>query len=153
MGCANGFLLAPFQAAGKSVAGIEASPAVHEVLPPSLGPYVEVGDFSRVRGRWHLVSCVEVAEHVEPERSVEFVETLTASAERWIFFTAAPPGQSGRGHINCRPHDEWIELFARRGWKVDAARTAELRRELEALESAVWLRGNSLLLHPGVEQG
>lgn len=148
VGCANAFLLEEFAAASKEIAGIEVSPAVVEVLSPKIRDAVSIGDFSDLEGHWDLVCCVEVAEHIPQERSRELVESLARCARRWIYFTAAPPGQSGRGHINCRPHDEWLGMFAAAGWRTDDERTAALRDRLDSLETAVWLRGNSFLLEP-----
>lgn len=158
VGCGNGFLLAAFREAGREVTGIEASPAVRAVLSPELCEAVWIGDFQEApnvapaRGggapTWDLVSCVEVAEHIEPARSKELVETLTTVANRWIYFTAAPPGQSGHGHINCRPHREWLGWFEGLGWEPASRETEALRRDLELLRRAVWLRGNSFVLRP-----
>ena len=148
VGCANGFLLEAFLDAGKRIAGIELSPAVVEVLREGVAPYVAIGDFAEMTGRHDLVCCVEVAEHIPAERSAELVATLARLAERWIYFTAAPPGQSGHGHINCRPHAEWLGMFAERGWSADDALTTAFRGDLEALEKAHWLRANSFVLSP-----
>src|SRR5438128_887099 len=104
VGCANGFLLSAFSRAGKTIAGIELSPEVVAVLPPELRQVVAIGDFSAAQGSYELVSCVEVAEHIPAKRSEDLVATVTRLATRGIYFTAAPPGQKGHGHINCRPH-------------------------------------------------
>ncbi len=148
VGCANGFLLEAFAAAGRQVAGIEASPEVLAVLPAQLTDRVTIDDFSAARGEWDLVCCVEVAEHIEPARSRELVTTLGRLARRWIYFTAAPPGQAGHGHINCRPHDEWLGWLADAGWSQDQERTDQLRSKLTGLIEAPWLRGNSFVLGP-----
>ncbi len=149
VGCANGFLLSEFLAAGRRVRGIELSPAVSEVLPAELLEAVRIGDFTAAGGVWDLVCCVEVAEHIPPERSEELVATLVRCARRAIYFTAAPPGQAGRGHINCREHAEWLAWFDGLGWVRDPGRTADLRAALSGLESAPWLATNSILLVPG----
>lgn len=146
LGCANGFLLTEFAAAGKRVGGIELSPAVLDFLAPEIAATVQIGDFSGATGRWDLVCCVEVAEHVPARRSGELVATVDRLAERWAYFTAAPPGQTGRGHINCRPHDEWLGWFGELGWAVDEPRTADLRARLGSLDTVPWLEGNSFLL-------
>jgi SAM-dependent methyltransferase len=57
-----------------------------------------------------LVVCVEVAEHLMPDRSVGFVSDLCKLAPV-IIFGAALPRQGGSGHINCRPHSYWVDLF------------------------------------------
>jgi len=152
VGCANGFLLERFAAAGREIAGIELSPEVAQVLPPEVAPAVVVGDFGEVPRRFpspfDLVCCVEVAEHIDPARSRELVTVVTGAARRWIYFTAAPPGQTGRGHINCRPHEEWLGWFEEEGWRVAGEETESLRAALEHLARAHWLQGNSFILAP-----
>ena len=68
---------------------------------------------------YDITLCVEVAEHVEPAQSMKLVENLTnsTSPEGICIFTAAPPGQEGNGHINCRPKNEWVEMFLFVGMK------------------------------------
>jgi SAM-dependent methyltransferase len=148
VGCANGFLLAEFHAGGKCVRGIDLSPDVKQAVPLELVERVEVGDFAAARGRADLVCCVEVAEHIRPERSIDLIDTLTSLATRWIYFSAAPPGQLGRGHINCRPHEEWLAWLRERGWVVDEEKTSQLRRDLGEIRRAVWLIRNSFILRP-----
>lgn len=146
IGCANGFLLEAFQEAGKRIAGVELSKAAVAVLPEPVRPHVTIGDFSVAAGSYDLVTCVEVAEHIEPRRSLDLVDTVVAAATRRIYFTAAPPGQGGRGHVNCREHAEWLGWLATRGWVLDGDLTDALRADLAGLREAVWLRGNSLVL-------
>lgn len=149
VGCANGFLIEALQETGKTVGGIEASPAVEDVLPESLRELVRVGDFTLAEQdgrRWDLVACIEVAEHVPPARTDELVRSLAAAARSWIFFTAAPPGQGGHGHINCRPRQDWLDRFAARGWREDPERSPELRERLAGLESVPWIGANGVLL-------
>ncbi len=146
IGCANGFLVSAFHEAGKSVTGIERSGDVVEVLPPALLPLVQIGDFSDAQTVSDLVCCVEVAEHIPPERSQELVRKVSDLARQWIFFTAAPPGQGGRGHINCRDHSEWLHWFDGRGWVLEGDLTTAVRSDLEQVENAPWLRTNCMVL-------
>ena len=147
VGCANGFLLESFLKAGRSARGIELSPAVIKILSPELLEVIDVGDFAAATGSWELVCCVEVAEHIPPERSRELVRKLTGLATSWIYFTAAPVGQTGRGHINCRSHLEWLDWFALEGWVLSPL-SHDRRQRLERLERARWLVGNGALLAP-----
>lgn len=153
VGCANGFLLEGFQLNGKEIGGIEASAAVRGVLPQSLVDRVEIGDFANAEGSWGLVCCVEVAEHIEPERSQALVATLARLATDWIYFTAAPPGQTGRGHINCRPHVEWLGWLEDAGWSCDREVTDALRQRLSSQVHTPWLRDNSYVLSPAERPG
>jgi SAM-dependent methyltransferase len=145
IGCGNGFLLERFHDAGKSIAGVDVSPDVPHLLGKRLNGAVRVADFGAAVGSFDLACCVEVAEHIAPDRSLSLVETLSRVARSWIYFSAAPEGQAGRGHINCRPHSDWLEWFAFRGWHMEGTRTAELRDHLAQLRMAPWLRGNSFL--------
>jgi hypothetical protein len=146
VGCANGFLLAEFSKAGKRPHGVELSREVVDVLPPELRRVVQLGGFSAAQGTYDLVCCVEVAEHIHARKSKPLVKKLTELALETIYFTAAPPGQRGHGHINCRPHEDWLAMFAELGWSCDWNMTGKIRRDLEQLRIAGWLRGNSLIL-------
>jgi hypothetical protein len=150
VGCANGFLLESFLAAGKEVGGTEVSAAALEVASPAIRDRIQIRDFSGSEGVWDLACCVEVAEHIPPGRSEELVEVLVRLSRRWIFFTAAPPEQGGRGHINCRPPEDWLAWFEARSVACDRGLTERVRRDLERLERAPWLRQNCLVLtkHP-----
>ena len=59
--------------------------------------------------------CVEVAEHLLPERSLGFVADL-CKLSPVVVFGAALPRQGGAGHINCRPHSFWINAFAEKNY-------------------------------------
>jgi hypothetical protein len=43
--------------------------------------------------RFDLVQSLEVAEHITPAASEAFVEDLARHAERFVLFSAAPPGK------------------------------------------------------------
>ncbi len=145
LGCANGLLLLPFLEAGKDVRGIELSPQVRSYIPARLQDLIEIGDFSAMDGRADLVCCIEMAEHLPPGRSEELVDKITSLAQKWIYFTAAPPGQGGRGHINCRPMTDWIAWFEARGWRPCQDTTTGLVSAMQGLEKALWLQGNSII--------
>jgi SAM-dependent methyltransferase len=145
VGCGNGFLLERFHEAGKTIAGIDVSPDVPSLLGNRLNGAVRVADFGAAVGRFDLACCVEVAEHIAPDRSLSLVETLARVARSWIYFSAAPEGQAGRGHINCRPHKDWLDWFEVRGWHLAGDSTEEFRLHLEKLQLAPWLRANSFL--------
>jgi SAM-dependent methyltransferase len=68
-------------------------------------------------GMFDLAVCLEVGEHVRPERSERLVAALVSLAPV-IAFGAATPYQGGEGHINERWPTFWQELFAARGYLV-----------------------------------
>ena len=145
VGCAQGFLLEPLYDMGVDISGVEKSEDVLKFTPEILIPHIHIGDFSEATGSYDLVCCVEVAEHIEPTRSEELVDKLCSLSERYIYFTAAPPGQAGHGHINCRPHEQWIQWFNQSNYFVKQSVTNKIKTDLGDLKYAEWLQGNSLL--------
>ena len=145
VGCAQGLLLEPLLKRGYDITGVEVSESVADYMSQDLLKRVRFGDFSEASGQFDLVCCVEVAEHIRPSRSEELVSKLCNLSNKFIFFTAAPPGQDGHGHINCRPHREWKNLFENENYKINDKLTKKLKKDLSNLEEAVWLKKNSMI--------
>jgi hypothetical protein len=76
---------------------------------------VDLNDEITVTDRFDLVISVEVAEHLDTTRGPGFVRDLCRAGDV-VLFGAALPRQPGDGHINCRPHTYWVELFRQRGY-------------------------------------
>ncbi|MEW9838272.1 class I SAM-dependent methyltransferase [Mesorhizobium marinum] len=68
---------------------------------------------ARSIGSFDLAICMEVAEHLKPANAEGLVAFLTDLAPN-VLFSAAIPGQGGRGHINERWQSYWVSLFTRR---------------------------------------
>jgi SAM-dependent methyltransferase len=64
-----------------------------------------------------LVLCLEVAEHLPPERAGSFVQDL-ARLSNAILFSAAIPRQRGTNHRNERWQSYWATLFARHRFEL-----------------------------------
>lgn len=93
-------------------------------------------------GRFDLVNCLEVAEHLPEESAQMFVETL-ASLSDVIVFSAAIPGQFGQNHFNEQYPDYWQELFSRYGFVyLDAFR----KRYWNNKKVDWWYRQNMFLV-------
>lgn len=114
VGCATGDLISQFLNISIDAYGIEGSMAAI--------PYLEC-PISRVLfhnlcsplpasfGRqYDLAICFEVAEHIEPEYTCQFVLNLISLSDR-ILMSAAPPGQAGHHHVNCQVPDYWVNRF------------------------------------------
>lgn len=67
--------------------------------------------------RFDLAISVEVAEHVAPEHSEQFIANLVAHSD-CVLFGAAIPYQGGFRHINERWQSSWAEIFERQGYRV-----------------------------------
>lgn len=71
-------------------------------------------------GRFDLAVCLEVAEHLPPDRAETLIDDLIACAPV-VLFSAAIPGQGGAGHVNERHLPYWAGLFEARGHVVSGA--------------------------------
>lgn len=70
-----------------------------------------------VARRFDLALCLEVAEHLPPERAPGLVRELCALAPV-VLFSAAVPGQGGVGHRNEQWPDYWCRLFEAEGFEA-----------------------------------
>jgi SAM-dependent methyltransferase len=62
--------------------------------------------------KFDLVTCLEVAEHINESESEKFVKSLCNLGDI-ILFSAAIPGQEGTYHVNEQYPDYWQKLFAK----------------------------------------
>jgi SAM-dependent methyltransferase len=77
--------------------------------------YADLNTPLSIDRRFDLAISVEVAEHLNPDRSQGLVEEICRSSDV-VIFGAAMPRQHGSAHINGRPHSFWIDLFEKRGF-------------------------------------
>lgn len=95
------------------------------------------------------VLCLEVAEHLPDISAHVLIESLTTHADL-IFFSAAPPGQLGEGHINCQWPAYWQTLFNKHGFSC----SDELRPSMwndPTIEP--WYRQNLFVAHKSSNAG
>lgn len=64
----------------------------------------------RINNKYGLAISLEVAEHLSEKRAETFVRDLIKISDM-VLFSAAIPFQGGKGHINERKIEYWIELF------------------------------------------
>lgn len=88
-----------------------------------------------------LCLCLEVAEHLPPERAAGLVGEIAALAPA-VLFGAAIPGQGGVGHLNEQWQSYWAELFESQGYAAyDVIRPAIWTDETVP----AWYRQNTIL--------
>lgn len=95
--------------------------------------------------KWDLALCLEVAEHLPPERGPGLVFDLCRLSSL-ILWSAAVPGQGGEGHVNERPEAYWEGLFAANGFAPDYWIREAIRGRAEV---PVWYRNNVVLYRRG----
>jgi hypothetical protein len=89
-----------------------------------------------------LAVCVEVAEHLPSQMARPLVEWVTTAADV-VVFSAAVPGQGGKGHINLQPPEYWMDLFHQRGF----IRRDVLRSKIIHDEAIPWWYRQNLFLY------
>lgn len=113
VGCGEGAHVAWARDLNIDAFGVDlAAPDVDGFLRHNLCEPLHVGR------RFEWVLCWEVAEHLPPQAAETLCDTLARHLEQpygRLLFTAAPPGQSGPGHINCQPKGYWRALLEARG--------------------------------------
>lgn len=134
VGCAIGHYLSKFESQGINTMGIEGS---RWAVSKSLVDTVVQGDLrckQKIDDDFELVICIEVAEHIHPKFEENLVDTITSGVANSgsILFTAAPPGQYGKHHINLKDKEHWIKLFENRAVKYNQQATSRLVSDLSS---------------------
>lgn len=137
VGAGEGWWGAALADEGFAAQGIDANPA-HTVIDV-LGHDLE----QRLPplGRFGLVLCLEVAEHLVPQRAPSFVAELCGLSDV-IVFSAAIPGQGGTGHLHERWPGYWTGLFADNGYACSGALRWRIWED-ERIEN--WYRQNLMI--------
>ena len=129
VGCAEGHAAAFFEQLGCRISGVDGSklalrdsviPEHHVQHDYTEGPYLPATDYD-------LVWCCEFVEHVEERFVDNFLATFN-TAGKYIFMTAAQPGQPGWHHVNCQLPGYWIEKIQRMGFQFQQELTNTARQ-------------------------
>lgn len=143
IGCGEGWWGAEFAAWDFKVAGIDGY--VSDRAQIKVHKY-NLEDALPSQARCGLVLCLEVAEHLTPERGPSFIADLCKLSDL-IVFSAAIPGQRGVNHLNEQWPIYWYRLFAANGFYVSGAMRWMIWSD-EEIEP--WYRQNLLIAakHP-----
>jgi len=120
VGCGVGTWLAAFRDAGvETTTGFDGDYVDRDLLQIPLDSFVPIDLEERLSHgrRYDLAICLEVAEHLSPERGPSLIDDLTSLAPA-VLFSAAVPFQGGTDHRNERWQDYWAGLFAERGFQL-----------------------------------
>jgi hypothetical protein len=122
--------------------GIDGAYAIPSlVIPQHLFKSQNIHQKIDVSGRFDLLLCLEVAEHLDRSRAISFIDELCAISSV-ILFSAAIPLQGGTDHRNEIWPEFWADLFKRNGYKpIDLLRDSLW--DNEAVEW--WYRQNMLI--------
>src|SRR5262245_3515232 len=112
-GCAWGFLVEAFWDLGVAAHGIDISEYAIARVRPDIQEYCRVGSLDEpFERRYDLITCIEVLEHMPPEKAALAIANMCGSADR-IFFSSTPRDFKEPTHVNVRPVMAWIQLFGK----------------------------------------
>ena len=111
-GCALGFLVEALWDRGVAAYGRDISKYAISNARPDVRQYCSVGTLVEpIEGRFDLITCIEVLEHMTEEEGMTAIANMTAATDR-IVFSSSPTDLTEPTHINVKPPIYWIEAFA-----------------------------------------
>lgn len=118
VGCGSGGMLAEWLRYGvKDVLGIDGDYVDRDLLMIPEDNFLSY-DLTLpypIKRRYDLATSFEVAEHLDQQYAVQFVELLCNLSDV-VVFSAAIPGQGGTHHVNEQWQSYWGEIFAQNGY-------------------------------------
>lgn len=121
VGCGIGTFTSVFKEYGASVIGIDGPWCKKELLFKNIEPEefleMELEKEISLDNKFDLVVCLEVAEHLTPERADSFITDLIKLGDI-ILFSAAIPNQGGENHFNEQWLGYWESLFSENEFMV-----------------------------------
>lgn len=132
VGCAIGDVVQSLIDLGIDASGLEGSPEAEPFLVCDRKRVLFHDLRMQVPSGFHFdfALSLEVAEHIEAEYAPMYVYNLTELSDR-ILISAAPPGQKGHYHVNCRPAGYWEQLFWEAGYERDKQRESQWRAVMD----------------------
>ena len=99
-----------------------------------------------------MLLCLEVMEHIEERRAADVIRNMHSHSlpGSILIFSAAPPGQEGNGHINCKGGKWWRDQLYNHGrFEFDERHTRNLQLILSVVGGpmANWIPSNLQVLH------
>jgi len=150
LGCGIGsFLSGSFSAGCEDITGIELNyNYAKKYIARSIFSHIRCGDVTEdlnLKRNFDCVISIEVAEHINPELTGLFVENLVNYSNKYIIFSAAAPGQPGRGHVNLREKSLWVKDIESQGAMIRKDLTKKCRKKWRLLGAPDYLLENLII--------
>jgi SAM-dependent methyltransferase len=116
VGCAKGLLVQALAVEGVDAVGFDISEHAIESAHKNVRGRLSVASATDpIAGRFDLITCVEVLEHMAPTDAEQALDRMCAATQR-ILFSSGPADFAEPTHINVQPPPAWAALFAERGF-------------------------------------
>ncbi len=121
VGCAKGFLVECLRDRGVEAYGFDVSEYAINQVRPDIRRYCWVASATEpIRGRYDLVTCIEVLEHLPEPNARKAIKNMASHAPA-LLFSSTPKDFAEPTHINVRPVIEWLRLFRDVSFAPDVA--------------------------------
>lgn len=119
VGCAKGFLVEALRDRGVEAFGIDISEHAISQVREDIKPYCKVASILEPLNRkYDLIITIEVLEHLTEDEGKRAIENLCNHTQH-IIFSSTPDDIEEFTHINVRPIDYWVKLFAQNNFVRD----------------------------------
>lgn len=116
VGCAKGLLVQALRANGVQAFGTDISEHAINSSHEDVREFLEVANsVEPFAGRWDLISCIEVLEHMSPADAERSIDNMCAASDQ-ILISSTAADFNEPSHINVRPLPFWVASFAERGF-------------------------------------
>jgi SAM-dependent methyltransferase len=121
-GCAMGFLVEALRKRGVDASGFDVSEYAISQVDESVAEHCRVASLTEpLPGRYDLITCIEVIEHLPPQEADAAIANLCAATDRLVLSTT--PGDFGEPtHLNVQPPEVWSAKLAQHGFLRDLDR-------------------------------
>jgi len=130
VGCGPGHFANEFKKLGKdkiSVTATDFSNYSKEFIDPSVKFMLkDLRVPFNLNKKYDVVLCLEVIEHIDKKYEDTLCKNLIDLTKKYLIITAAPPGQFGLNHVNCKPLDYWKTKFIELGLVYDEGLTYKM---------------------------
>jgi 2-polyprenyl-3-methyl-5-hydroxy-6-metoxy-1,4-benzoquinol methylase len=118
-GCAMGFLVEAFWDRGVAACGVDISPYAISHVRRDMQPHCRIASLTQsIEGRYDLVTCIEVLEHMPWDHSHAAIKNLSCITDT-ILFSSSPSDFAEPTHINVHQPIVWLEEFGSVGFYPD----------------------------------
>jgi SAM-dependent methyltransferase len=118
-GCALGFLVEALRERGVDASGIDVSEYAISQVHESIRDHARVASLADpLPGRYDLITCVEVLEHLPPAETDRAIGNLCQASDM-LLISSTPEDFGEPTHLNVQPPESWSAKLAQHGFMRD----------------------------------